>query len=133
MKHLLFGKTNHGGMQFFRYLFVGGSSSVVDLIAYGIFTELLGVHYLAAAFFSYMTGLVWNHTLSVLWVFEHRHDRLKEYALVFLISIGGLLWTELLLYLFVDLGRLHHFLARIVVMWIVLIWNFGMRKAYVFH
>lgn len=133
MKHFVIGRTRNGHIQFFRYLFVGGSSSVVDLLIYGYLTEFLGVHYLLAALFSYLFGLVWNHTLCILWVFESRHDRLREFLMVFLISLGGLFWTELLLYLSVAIFGIHRFVARFIVLWIVLGWNFGMRKVYVFH
>ena len=134
IKKFVLGPAGNGRIQFLRYLFVGGSAAVVDLTLYGVMTEGLRIHYLLAAFFAYMVGLVWNYLLSILWVFDKsRHKRTKEITLVFLISIGGLFWTELLLYLFVEYGGIYHFSARIIALWIVLAWNFGMRKIYVFH
>ena len=133
MKHWFFGPVTSARIQFLRYVFVGGSSAVVNLVSYGFLTEVLDIHYLLAALFGYSLGFCWNYLISVLWVFKSRHSRRKEVAMVVIITIGGLLWTELLLYLFVEFAHLHHFVSMFITLWIVLIWNFGMRKRFVFH
>ena len=133
MKHWFLGPVTSPRIQFLRYVFVGGSSAVVNLIAYGFLTEKLDVYYLLAAFIGYTLGFLWNYITSILWVFQSRHPRHKEVVMVMIITAGGLLWTELLLFLFVEFGNLHHFLAMFITLWIVLFWNFGMRKRFVFH
>jgi len=133
MKHWFFGPVTSARIQFLRYVFVGGSSAVVNLVSYGFFTGALRINYLLAAFFGYSLGFLWNYTISILWVFKSRHSRGKEVVMVIIITIGGLLWTEVFLYGFVEFIHLHHFLAMFITLWIVLIWNFGMRKRFVFH
>ena len=133
MKHWFFGPVTSPRIQFLRYIFVGGSSAVVNLVVYGILTEMFGVYYLVAAFVGYTFGFLWNYITSILWVFKSRHPRHKELVMVIVITIGGLLWTELLLFMFVELAHIHHFLAMFITLWLVLFWNFGMRKRYVFH
>lgn len=134
MKSLVFGRTNKSLVQFFRYFFVGGVSTVVDLVVYGGLLQMFGESlYLAHAFAGYMAGLVCNHLLCLLWVFERKHSRKKEYTMVFLIALGGLFWTELLLWLSVDHFGGDPFLSKFFIVFAVLIWNFGMRKAFVFH
>ena len=80
-----------------------------------------------------MIGLPWNYTAALLWVFESRHNRTKEMILVFLIALGGLFWTEFLLWIGVEFLHGEPFITKCIVLWIVLIWNFGMRKLFVFH
>lgn len=133
MRHYFLGKSRSFRIQFFRYLFVGGAATVADLAVYTALTEWFGIHYLVAAFGGYVFGFLVNYGLSILWIFESRHDRWKEFGMVFVITMGGLLWTELLLWLAVDGLDMNHLLARFCVIWIVLVWNFGMRKLYVFH
>lgn len=134
MKHLLFGRAQSTRVQFFRYLFVGGSSTVVDLAVYFLFSWQLGKSlYLLHAFAAYMAGLVFNHVLSVLWVFESKHSRMKEVLLVFAIAMGGLFWTELFLWIGVDYFGGDPFITKLGVVAIVLTWNFGLRKLVVFH
>lgn len=133
MKTLFVGKSSSTRIQLFRYLFVGGSAAVVDLVSFSVLAEVLHIHYLLSAFFAYMFGLAWNHAISVLWVFESKYKRTREVAMVFFIALGGLFWTELLLWVGVDMFGFGPIETKVVVLWIVLIWNFGMRKLFVFH
>ena len=68
-----------------------------------------------------------------MWIVESKHSRRKEIALAYGIALGGLLWTESLLFLFVDIASLHHLPAKILTQVLVLAWNFTMRKKFVFH
>jgi dolichol-phosphate mannosyltransferase len=133
MRHYVFGRANTARIQFFRYFFVGGTSAVLDLIIYTALLHFFGLHYFVAAFIAYMLGLTWNHLLCLVWVFESKHSRTKEITMVVLIAIGGLLWTELILYGLIEFVHMHAVLAKMVSQILVLIWNFSMRKAYVFH
>jgi glycosyltransferase involved in cell wall biosynthesis len=125
-------KTQNAHLQFLRYFIVGGSSSVLDFATYAILSTVIGVNYFAAAFAGYTLGFVMNHSLCVLWVFESKMERKKEVALSYAIAIGGLLWTEVLLWLAVDVFGIGLLIARLGAMVIVLAWNFFMRKFFVF-
>ncbi|TSC59576.1 MAG: GtrA-like protein family [Candidatus Peregrinibacteria bacterium Greene0416_62] len=133
MRHLILGRAQSSHIQFFRYFFVGGTAAVVDLVVYTTLLKLLGIPYLVAAFIGYMIGLAWNHYLCVLWVFQSKHSRSKEVTMVIAIAIGGLIWTELILYGLVEWGGSDEIVAKIISQILVLLWNFGMRKMYVFH
>ena len=133
MKHWFFGPATSARIQFLRYIFVGGPSAVVNLVAYAFFIEVMHMHYLLAAFLGYTLGFLWNYLTSIVWVFKSRHSRTKEIAMVIVITVGGLFWTEVILYFFVEFIHLHHFVSMFITLWIVLIWNFWMRKRYVFH
>jgi putative flippase GtrA len=129
---LLVRKTNHPVIQFMRYLLVGGSASIVDFCVYALLARLVGLNIFAAAFVGYTVGFGWNHLLSVLWIFQSKHSRKKEVTLAYAIAIGGLLWTELFLWAFVHGIGMNDLIARFLTMWIVLIWNYTMRKKFVF-
>lgn len=134
MKHLVSGNTNSSSIQFLRYFFVGGTSAVVDLIVFSALVKYFGISYFVAAFFAYMAGLAWNHLLCVFWVFnKSKHNRTKEIVIVFLIAVGGLLWTWLILYIFIDIFGLDEVVSKMISQVLVLAWNFGMRKLLVFH
>ena len=120
-------------MQFLRYFFVGGTSAMVDLVIFTILVKSFDMNYLLAAFLSYMVGLAWNHILCVYWVFTSKYARGKELFMVFLIALGGILWTELILYLLIEFADTDAIIAKMASQIIVLFWNFGMRKFYVFH
>ncbi len=126
-------KTTSAHMQFLRYFFVGGTAAVVDLLIFSILVKYLDMHYVPAAFAAYMAGLAWNHILCIYWVFESKHQRLKEILMVIGIAMGGLLWTWLILYLLIDIGGIDEVISKMVSQILVLFWNFSMRKYYVFH
>jgi len=133
IRKLLLDKSAATHMQFLRYFFVGGSSAVVDLI---VFTALLtygSVHYVPAAFIAYMCGLAWNHFLCIIWVFESKHQRMRELLTIFAIAIGGLLWTWLILYICIEHIGIDEVISKMISQILVLFWNFSMRKFYVFH
>ncbi len=132
-KKAMIRKTRNPHIRFLRYLIVGGSASVVDFGVYALLSSGLGVNYYAAAFAGYTTGFVLNHLLCVYWIFESKMSRSKEVALSYSIALGGLAWTELFLWLFVSALHIHHLIARFATMWIVLVWNYGMRKVFVFR
>ena len=132
-RHCLCSRTRSAHIQFLRYLFVGGSSAVFDLTAYTVGIQYFQLHYLIANIFAFIFGLSWNYLFGLYWVFESRHHRTKEVLMVFTIASLGLLWTELLLLFFVEVLHLGIFVAKIIAIWMVLFWNFGMRKFYVFH
>jgi len=53
--------------------------------------------------------------------------------MVTMVSIGGLMWTELLLWIAVGFIHMDPIISKMIVLWIVLGWNFGMRKLFVFR
>jgi len=134
MKHFLQGRAGSVHIQFFRYFIVGGSSAVVDLAVFSALVKLLDINYFIAAFLGYMAGLAWNHMLCVFWVFDQsKHHRTKELVIVFFIALGGLLWTWLILYVLIDFFGVDAVISKAISQVLVLFWNFGMRKLFVFH
>ncbi|NTW14915.1 MAG: GtrA family protein [Candidatus Moranbacteria bacterium] len=132
---ILLRRTDKTAVQLLRYLFVGGFSTVVDMGAFYAVQRLFGAHYLVAQTVGFMLGITANYLLSIAWVFRTTDDRGKEMALFFLVGIGGLLLSSLLLFLLVEVAHFSVFrnmAAKAVTVMIVLGWNFGMRKRFVF-
>ncbi|NTW29917.1 MAG: GtrA family protein [Candidatus Moranbacteria bacterium] len=135
VSRLLFRRTDETAVQLFRYLFVGGFSTVVDMGAFYAVQGFFGAHYLVAQTIGFLLGVTANYLLSIVWVFRMTGDRKKEVALFLLIGIGGLLLSYLLLFLFIEVAHITAFrnmVAKAVTVAIVLGWNFGMRKKFVF-
>lgn len=131
-EHWVFGTAHGLKIQFFRYFFVGGTSAVVDFVTYVLLLSF-GMHYLLAQFFAYCVGFSWNYTFSILWVFESSKKFMREITITFIITMFGLLWTELLLFGMVDWIGIGAIVAKIIATAIVLFWNFGARKVWVFR
>lgn len=131
LKRLLIEPTNNTALQSFRYLFVGGFSALADWATLYLL-ESIGLHYLLATFFAFIVGLIANFILSKRLVFKIAKARTKgqigEFTGYAIIGIVGLVFTELLMYLFTDICGLYFMLSKIIATVIVLIWNFTARK-----
>ncbi len=132
LSRYLIKRTDKTAIQFFRYIFVGGFATVIDMGSLFILAQILGIYYLIAAALAFVLGLITNYSLSIFWVFESTKNIKKEFTLFAIIGIGGLIWTEIILWALVDKINLPIMLSKAVAVILVLIWNFGMRKKFVF-
>jgi putative flippase GtrA len=124
---------NKGLLQFFRYLICGGVATVSDMSVLYSLTHFLHVFYLFAAACGFVVGISINYTLNTILVFKSSGKIHREFTLFALIGIGGLIWTEIIIWTLV--GKLHFYLmiAKIISVIFVLFWNFFMRKKFVFY
>ncbi len=115
-----------------RYIVVGGLAFVVDWAVLRLGIDL-GAHYLLATALGFAAGLVLNYALSVTWVWRGtRATAWRDFAVFTLIGIGGLLLTEGLMHLAVETGGLTATVAKPPIAGLVLLWNFGLRRIFVF-
>ena len=118
--------------QFARYAVVGGVAGAVDTGSLVLLHIFCGVPTLIAAAIAFILGLITNYLITIAWVFDTTGKFKEEFALFTLIGIGGLLWTELILWGMVSLAHLSLPFSKAAALFLVLIWNFGMRKKFVF-
>lgn len=129
---ILVSKTDKTHIQFFRYLFVGGFSAVVDIGSLFLMTDIFHINYLVSAAIAFTFGIISNYFVSTIWIFESKGNKRKEFLIFVLIGIVGLLWNELILWSLVSKIGLFYLTAKIISTGFVLFWNFGMRKKFVF-
>ena len=125
-------KTPKGIRQFLSYLVCGGFATLADMSILFIFTKVLHINYLIAAAIGFIIGVTTNYSLNIALVFKSQGKTQKELTLFTFIGIGGLLWTELLLWILVKKLGLYLMLAKAISVILVLFWNFFMRKKFVF-
>lgn len=119
-------------VQFFRYVLVGGVAFVADFSVFNGVLALQG-HYILATAVGFLVGVAVNYSLCVYWVWRGTQARTRKDLAVFtLIGVGGLLLTTVLMVVSVDFLMFDAHMSKIVVALIVLLWNFGLRKIFVF-
>ena len=143
-KKILFGVdyTNNEFIKVILYLFVGGTAAVVEwglfylffyylLVGLGLSVDTLTMVATALAF-----GLstLYHYFLGNILVFDSgsKYDKSKELSLVFLVSIMGLLFNFVLLYVFVCLLAWQPMFAKVLTSCIVVVWNYLSRKMWIF-
>ncbi len=120
--------------QLIKYFFVGASAALIDWLLYWVLVNYGGMNYLLAAGISFTVATLENYALSVIWVFKSgRFSRYMEMGFVFLVSLIGLLFNELFLYLFVEFLGWHELISKIGATGIVFFWNYFSRKKFIFR
>ena len=143
-KKILFGidYTNNEFVKIILYLFVGGTAALVEwglfylffyylLVGLGLSVDVLTMVATALAF-----GLstLYHYFLGNMLVFDSgsKYDKSKELSLVFLVSIMGLVFNLVLMYVFVGLLSWQPMLAKVITSCIVVVWNYLSRKKWIF-
>lgn len=123
-------RTDNIFIQMFRYIFVGGTAFVVDFFFLYFFSDFCGIHYLISGILSFIISVLVNYIMSTKWVFnqDNIENKVLEFNLFLLISAIGLVFTEILLWLFTDIFGLHYLLSKIIAAIIVMFWNFIARR-----
>jgi putative flippase GtrA len=132
---LLFGSTGSVVQQFARYVVVGGMAFLVDFGLLYVLTEYAGIHYLVSAAVSFVCGLVVNYYLSRVWVFDRRTMENVAVEMLAFAAIGvvGLGLNEGIIWFVREKIHFHYMIAKAISAGIVLVWNFGARKALLFR
>ena len=143
-KKILFGidYTNNEFVKIILYLFVGGTAALVEwglfylffyylLVGLGLSVDTLTMVATALAF-----GLstLYHYFLGNVLVFDSgsKYDKSKELSLVFLVSIMGLVFNLVLMYIFVGLLAWQPMFAKVLTSCIVVVWNYLSRKKWIF-
>ena len=143
-KKILFGVdyTNNEFIKVILYLFVGGTAALAEwglfflffyylLVGLGLSVDTLTMVATALAF-----GLstLYHYFLGNILVFDSgsKYDKSKELSLVFLVSIMGLVFNLVLMYIFVGVLAWQPMFAKVLTSCIVVVWNYLSRKKWIF-
>lgn len=131
---LLTERTDKTGVQFFRYIFVGGVAFLVDFASLYILTDYFGIFYLTSAAIAFILGLITNYMLSINWIFNRRtlSNKTMEFTVFALIGIIGLGLNELFIWVFTAELNFYYLMSKILAAIIILFWNFFARKITLF-
>ena len=121
--------------QFLKYVLVGGLSFAVDSGLLYVLVSYVGLHYLLAASISFVCGLVVNYLLAILWVFDEskRDSRKIEFTIYALIGLTGLILNDVVIYAITEGAGFHYMISKVITAAIILIWNFSLRRHFLFR
>lgn len=144
-KKVLFGVdyTDNELIKLLLYLFVGGTAALVEWALFYIFITYLlsglglgltALTMLATAL-AFCLSTLYHYFLGNILVFDSgsRYKRGKELGLVFLVSIMGLGFNLLLMYIFVSLLGWLPMPSKVLTSCIVVVWNYLSRKKWIFR
>lgn len=124
--------------QAWRYTITGGIAFIVDFGLFALFLYQFHLYYLLANLIGLVGGLVVNYLISTGWVFTACHrtldkNRGMEFLIFSVIGVLGVAFNEGLMFLMVGAFGWNKMFSKMVAAAIVLLWNFGARKALLFR
>jgi putative flippase GtrA len=128
--------------EFIRYVIVGGIAFLADFGTLVLMQEffLKSVKYgvYIATVFGFIVGLFVNYILSLLFVFTQEKDRGKgrdfgSFVLFGVIGLLGLFFTELGMWIGIEIFTWNYMIVKVLVTGAVLVWNYLGRKLLIFN
>lgn len=113
--------------QVVKFIFVGGTAFVVDYGILFLLTSTLKMNYLVASCISFSVSVIINYILSNLFVFKMKKEK-KTFLLFLVISILGLGINQIIMWGMTEKLNVYYMISKIGATFIVMCWNFIMRK-----
>ena len=117
-------------IQIINFLIVGGIATIIDWLLYFILYNYVKLSPLLANIISYSIATLYSYIVSVKFVFNvnKENSKKKNFIIFVTLSIIGLLLSEGLIYLMVNVFTLHKMLSKIISTVIVMFFNFVSKK-----
>lgn len=121
-------------MKFIVYLLIGGTAALVEWGLFYVFNVIWDMNYLVAVIASFVVSTLYHYILTTMFVFKSgaKYKRSTELSLVFIVSVMGLIFNLILMYLFVSQLALNAMISKIMASCIVVAWNYLARKKWIF-
>ena len=118
--------------QFMKFGIVGVIAFVIDYGFMVLLTEVFGVPYLISTTVSFIISVIFNYFASMRFVFKRKEDmsRRREFIIFVVLSVIGLVINDVFMWLMVDFLFIDYRISKIVVTFIVAVWNFVTRKIF---
>ena len=117
---------------FMKFGVVGVIAFVIDYGFMVLLTEVFGVPYLISTTVSFIISVIFNYFASMRFVFKRKDDmsRRREFIIFVVLSVIGLVINDVFMWLMVDFLFIDYRISKIVVTFIVAVWNFVTRKIF---
>ena len=119
----------------FKYSMVGMSGTVIDLLFLYILVDMLSIDVMYAVMISFVLAVTNNFIFNKIWTFKDSvNDDLYhiKYLKFMIISIIGLLFTTILMFILNKIFMLWYMLAKVIISIVVLLWNYYANKNWTF-
>lgn len=122
--------------QVFRYAIVGATNTSIDFGVYAFLTRLVPFfenRILFANAISFVFAISWSFYWNRRWTFQRTDDLTRRYVRFFLVSLGGLGWSNIVLGFLVRQAGWYDLLAKAATIIVAFAWNFTMHRLWTFR
>jgi len=116
-----------------KFCIVGFSGMTIDFGITWLLKEKVKINKYIANSTGFILAASSNYFFNRFWTFNSQNSHIiTEYLSFFGISIIGLLINNLIIYLFSEKLKLNFYLSKLIAVFIVTLWNFGMNYIFTF-
>ncbi len=123
------------GRQFGAYFMIGGAAALIEWLSFYLFHKGMFLHYIVATTMAFIIATYANWLIGKRTLFKDSNNAMtgtREFYTVYMVSFLGLLWNILIMHVLIDRVMVDAMLAKIFATGIVFIWNFTIRKVYIY-
>ena len=122
----------HKNEELWNYLIVGGLTTLVSILSYGICSKLLSIKYVISNIISWIFAVMFAYFTNRWFVFHSKNKIFKEFISFTASRLLTLLLDTGLMILFVELLTIDDLLSKIIVQVVIVIANYIISKLIVF-
>jgi len=118
-----------------KFGLVGFSGMIIDYGITILFKEFIGINAYIANSLGFSCAASSNYLLNRIWTFRSKNPRItREYITFILIAVAGLILNNFIVWLLSDyIFTLNFYLAKLVAIAMVFLWNFLMNHYFNFN
>ncbi|MBQ2941580.1 MAG: GtrA family protein [Clostridia bacterium] len=118
-------------LQLLKFGIVGVIAAITDVGVLVLLKEIFLIDVLLSSAISFCASVIVNYILSMAFVFRSKNEnKIKDFFIFFILSAGGLLLNQLILWLGVTFTNIYYLAVKIFAMIIVPVYNFITRKIF---
>ena len=118
-------------IQLIKFGIVGVIATLIDLGVLMLLKEIFNFEVLLSSALAFCASVVVNYILSMLFVFKGKKDsKLKEFIVFLLLSIGGLLINQFIMWLGTEIFIAYYLWVKAFALVFVPVYNFVTRKIF---
>lgn len=123
----------HKNEELWNYLIVGGLTTLVAIVSYGIFNRTFNIHYVPANVLSWILAVIFAYFTNRWIVFRSKNEnKVKEFIKFSSSRVVTLLVETGLLFILIDLIYVDEVISKIIGQIVVLVLNYIISKLIVF-
>lgn len=129
MKSIL--KDRDSQKQFIKYIFVGGSSAVCELGSFTVLRSIVELEISTSNIIATIIATTFNFILNRGWAFNNNSNLSKSMVLYLCLFLINMIFSTWFIGILVNIGVMD-FVAKLITMVMVTVWNFVLYKKVVF-
>ncbi|MDZ7673277.1 MAG: GtrA family protein [Halanaerobiales bacterium] len=119
-------------IKFIKFSVVGVSNTLVSLVSFYVFFEVIGIYYIIASTLGYIVGLINSYFGNLRWTFKQKHsiDVLIKFIIVNIVALGLKLSV---IYILVESLQIPELYSEVIAMGFAIVVNFGGNRFWTFQ